>query len=432
MRKPRDGKARYRCDLPADLPLVIAANRFLRRAWAQGWMPEPTLEAQALVSEACRRERVAEIPGRAWREPFAILLQDLQQRARLSPLGRQIANGQLVTLLRMRARAERLMRRHPEILQRPLRAPVIILGQMRSGTTRLHRLLAQDPQFAHTRHFESLEPVPHRGRRLRAGAVQLFLEQANPALAAIHPTAPLEPEEEFGLHSFSWHGGQFLAQWRLPAFARYQRRRDLTIPYREFAALLRLIGWHRGEDADKPWLLKSPQFMGDLAAVLEQFPDARLLCLERDPVAVVASSASLVWNQRRLHSDASDQAEIGRSWLEHSVHRGRTAEAVRRANPQVPQLAIGFDEVTEDWEGAVRRIYAFLDLPLTSAVLARMRRFMLRPSRHLDHRYELAEFGLSAAEVRAAMRMMEPEGAPAPPFMLAPRRARELVSTDNA
>lgn len=408
--------------MSAELPLVAAFNQLLSRAWAQGWWPEPTLDPRVLEAEACRREGADTIPGKEWREAFELLVRDLKQSAGLSPLGRQIANGQLVTLLRMRVRAERLLRRHPEIAERPLQAPVIILGHMRSGTTRLHRLLAQDLHFAHTRQFESLEPVPHAGRRMRAGAVQMFLERLNPAVAAIHPTHPLEPEEEFGLHSYSWHGAQALAQWRVPEFAAFQRRRDPARLYREFATLLRLIGWSRREDAGKPWLLKSPQFMGDLGGLLDQFPDARLLCLERDPVAVVGSSASLVWNQRRLHGERVDAAEIGREWLGHTIHRERTSRAVRRAYPQVLQLQVDFDEVTKDWEGAVRRIYAFLDRPLTSLALARMRRFMLRPSRHLEHRYRLEEYGLSAAQVRDALKPAHVEPSHEP-FLLAPARA---------
>ncbi len=366
------------------------------------------LDQKALEAEACRREGAEAVPGEEWRKPFGLLVRELEETAALSPIGQQIANGQLVTLLRMRIRAERTLRRYPEIGERPLSAPVIILGHMRSGTTRLHRLLAQDPQFAHTRHFESLEPVPSRGRRLRAGAIQAFLEQANPVLGAIHPTAPLEPEEEWGLHSYSWHGAQMLAQWHVPGFAAYQRRRDLAVPYAEFAMLLRLIGWSRGDSPDKPWLLKSPQFMGDLHAVLRQFPDATLLCLRRDPVAVAGSSASLVWNQRRLHNDHADPEQVGREWLEQTIWRERQAQAARECHPHVPQLEVDFDEVSSDWEGAVRRIYDFLHRPLSAAALGRMRRYMARPARHLGHRYRLEDFGLGEEEVRRALEAARP------------------------
>nr|WP_294170819.1 sulfotransferase [uncultured Sphingomonas sp.] len=390
--------------MPDDLSFVTATNRFLTRAWNKGWWPEPVLDDPALVAEACRQEGVTTIPGRHWQEPFQLLLHDLREHARLNPLGRQIANGQMVTLLRLRIRAERLLGQHREIGERPVAAPVIILGHMRSGTTRLHRLLAQDHRFAHTRLFETLEPVPRRGRRVRATAVQHFLELANPALAAIHPSRPLEPEEEFGLHSFSFHGAQFALQWHAPRFAAFACERDGTVPYGEFAALLRIMGWGRGDDPAKPWLLKSPQFTGELDAVLRQFPDARLLRLGRDPAAVVASSASLVWHQRRIHSDFADPRAIGAEWFSETLRRERRMAAVLRDHRHVPQLPVDFDEVGADWEAAVHRIYAFLDMPLTDPVLRRMRRLMARRPRHHGHRYRLEDFGVSETGVREAFR----------------------------
>ncbi|HAD15826.1 MAG TPA: sulfotransferase, partial [Erythrobacter sp.] len=42
-------------------------------------------------------------------------------------------------ILRDRLYAQMWFKRHPEILARPLRNPVVIVGPMRSGTTRLHR-----------------------------------------------------------------------------------------------------------------------------------------------------------------------------------------------------------------------------------------------------------------------------------------------------
>ena len=376
-------------------------NRFLERSWQRGWWPEPSLDPDALEREACRRERVSEIPGRRWREPFRLLLADLQGPAALSPLGRQIANGQLVGLLRARVRAERLIQYQSEVLCRPIRAPVVILGQMRSGTTRMHRLLACDPRFARTRLFESLEPVPFGAgpdrRLLQAVAVQAFLHKANPALRHIHPTAPLKVEEEFGLHSFSFHGAQFEVQWNVPGFSSYVEQADATPAYAEFRTLVQIMGWSRREEAGKTWLLKSPQFTADPDALLRAFPDARLICLHREAEQVVASSASLVWHQRRIHSEQVCKAEIGRQWLRKT---GLRADRTRRflAATSVPRLEVGYDEVSRDWQAAVRRIYAFLELDLPGDVLRRMTRCMASGD-HRGHGYTLEEFGLSVADV---------------------------------
>lgn len=392
--------------MPDDLPFLVRLNDLLTRAWARGWWSEPSLESAALEAEACRRERVDSIPGQRWREPFRLLLADLEEHAALSPLGRQIANGQIVGLLRARIRAERLLRERPEILERPVRAPVVVFGPMRSGTTRMQRLVACDPRFAHTRLFESLEPVPYgRGpdrRRLQAAAVQTFLQRANPALTAIHPTGPLQPEEEFGLHSFSFHGAQFEVQWNVPSYAAYIEQTDPGPAYREFRILLQIMGWSRGEDPRKPWLLKSPQFTAEPEALLDAFPDARLICLNRDWAEVVGSSASLVWHQRRVHSTEADKQAIGAEWLGRTKQRTDRSADFRAANSHVPQLDISYEETNADWVGTIEPIYRFLGMKLSAHVRARMQRFAERPSSHNHHEYSLAEFGLDPAEVRRA------------------------------
>ena len=114
------------------------------------------MEARALRGAA----REAFGPDQEWRTPFEILLRSLREEADLNPLGLTMAHGQLVLALRARIRAASLWRDHPEILERSIRAPIVILGQMRSGTTRLQRLLACDDRLAHTRFHESLIPVP--------------------------------------------------------------------------------------------------------------------------------------------------------------------------------------------------------------------------------------------------------------------------------
>ncbi|HVQ10247.1 MAG TPA: sulfotransferase [Allosphingosinicella sp.] len=297
--------------------------------------------------------------------------------------------------MRARIRAASLWRAHPEILERPLAAPIVILGQMRSGSTRLQRLLACDDRFAHTRLFESLMPVPQRGRRLRARAGQALFHRLNPALRRIHPSHPTAAEEEFGLFDFSFGNALFEIFWRVPAFTQWWEEADARPLYREFRALLRTIAWSRGEPADRPWILKVPRFMEDLPVLLETFPNARLICLDRDLDSVVASSASLAWNNMRIHSDGADRCWAGREWLRKTLLRRRLAEEALKARPDVPQVRIDFEAMNRDWRGEIDRLYDFLGLPLTPAVVARMTRYVARAKSHLGHRYSLAEFGLS-------------------------------------
>ena len=385
------------------LPLPRLLSRGLEAAWRSGVATRPPLDAESIV-EAARRKAGRDPANGSWRERLATLLRALHDEALLNPLGRTIAFGQLVRIVGARVRAERLWAERPEILARPLGPQLVIVGQMRSGTTRLHRLLACDPAFAHTRTFESLEPVPPRGvdlRRLKARAGLGLLAACNPALRAIHPTAATAPEEEFGLHAFSLWGAQFEGQWYVPSFARACEDGDARCVYAEFANLLRTVGWARGDPPGKPWLLKAPQFAQDLEALSAAFPEARFLRLHRAPAEIVASSASLAWQQARVQSDSADRAAIGREWL----RKTRLREERMRTffDGRSDALHLDYADVGADWRGAVRRVYGFLGRPLEPAVLARMERLTERSRAHRGHDYSLAQFGLDPDTVAAAL-----------------------------
>jgi hypothetical protein len=372
----------------------------LLRLWRSGVAPAPVLQEQALLRAAVGGDVRSVGDEQAWREPLQLLLRSLREEADLNPLGRTIAHAQIVDALRARRRARALWRRHPEIAERSITAPVIVLGQMRSGTTRIHRLLACDHRFAHTRLFETLAPVPfgppgsRERRAVKAWAVLTLLHALNPALAAIHPTGPYQPEEEFGLYNFSFASAQFEAQWRVPSFSRWWETAPMAGVYAEFAMLLRTIGWHRRDPPGKTWLLKAPQFMQDLDALIAAFPGARLICLHRDPAQVVASSASLVWNQMRVQSDAADPNWIGAEWLRKTRLRQERAKRVRHEHPQVPQIDVDYEAVGRDWRGEMRRIYSFLGYDLQPETEARMEAYLSRSKKHLGHAYSPELFGL--------------------------------------
>lgn len=381
-------------------------SAMLQSAWDRQVLPEPSLDPDELFTAASRAEDLTDA-GTDWQEPLRQLTRSLASEAALNPLGRTMAHGQLVKALRERLRAHALWKRRPEILDIPIVAPIVVLGSMRSGTTRVQRLLACDPRLAHTRLYESLSPVPPRRRPdLRAAKTaggMAFLQRLNPALAAVHPTAQKLAEEEFGLFSFAFSGALFQAQWRVPGFARWWEAADPTPVYRDFRRLLQTIAWARPRGRGAPWVLKAPQFLEELDALLAVFPDARLLCLHRDAEAVVGSSCSLVWQQQRVQSDHADRPWIGREWLGKTERRVRMAAETRTRHAGVPQLDLHFDAVDRDWRGEMARVYHFLGMAFTSEAQHCMARYLDQSTAHRGHRYGLADFGLSAAEVRAVL-----------------------------
>ena len=332
----------------------------------------------------------------------------MREEAQLNAVGEWAAKLQFEKVLHDRLWAEQWFKLHPEILARPLPHPVIVVGPMRSGTTRLHRLLSADHRFTHLRSFETISPVPRPGfdpeetdPRVRLAArIMRVARLANPRTLTIHPTGPMEPEEELGLLVSSFWGMKHEAQWSIPSYSRWCERENPKPAYEQLARLLKLVGWSQQASSLRPWILKTPQHMLDLPALLEVFPDARLIFTHRDPLSVVGSAASLAWNQTIIYSDHADPRQIGEEWLRKVSIQIERMRAARDGIAPNRMIDIHYEEMDRDWAGAMRRIYRFLDLDIEPALPA-MEDY-LRRARELKrhpHEYSLEQFGLTPTQV---------------------------------
>lgn len=390
--------------------LVDAANRVLPAAWSAGMLPRPELDDALLLENARTKTGLSDFGDEWFRAPLKVLVAALREEADLNNLGRFGAAGQIAKMLRDRLWTQAWLSEQPEIGRRSLARPVFVVGPMRSGTTRLHRLLAADDRFAHMRMFEAIAPVTEPGRcpgrfdrrRLEARAILGAVHRFNPNTAIIHPTGPLQPEEELGLLVASFWGMKHEAQWNVPGYGAWSVGRDATPAYRHMALLLKLVGWMRGDDDQRPWVLKTPQHMLDLPALTKVFPDARIVFTHRDPQSVVASSSSLVWNQKIIHSDSVDPRTVGREWFDKTHLQIESMRAARRRIPESRRIDVNYEDVDADWQSVMRRIYRFLDMDMAPALPA-MQAYVQRThhsSRLKRHRYSLDAFGLDAGVVK--------------------------------
>ncbi len=397
---------------PRRTRFIDVADGVIRAGRKFGAIAPARLDKDFLLAEAVEATGLEDFGDRWFEGPFEALLASVRDEARLNAAGDFSAMKQFHHVLRDRLYAQMWFGRHPEILARPLKRPVVIVGPMRSGTTRLHRLLASDQRFAHLRSFETISPVPRpefedvlAGERedfrpKLAGRIMQVARLANPRTLSIHPTGPYEPEEELGLLVASMWSMKHDAQWHVPSYTRWCEGVDPTPAYRHMADLLRLIGWSQQESSLRPWILKTPQHMLDLPALLAVFPDARLIFTHRDPKQVVGSAASLAWNQQIIYSDHNEPSRTGREWLGKTARMIERMRAAREEIPRDRMIDVQYEDMETDWRGTMERIYRFLELDMEPAA-AGMERYLARAAalkRH-PHRYSLDEFGLSAAEV---------------------------------
>ncbi|MEP5937046.1 MAG: sulfotransferase [Erythrobacter sp.] len=397
---------------PKRTAFIDIANQVIRLGRKLGAAAPVHLKKEALLQAASDANGLDDFGCRWFEGPMEVLLDSIAHEANLNPAGDFSAMQQFHKVLTDRLWAQMWFKRHPEILARPIARPVVIVGPMRSGTTRLHRLLASDQRFSHMRSFETISPVPRPDfeqvlagksqdfRPILASRIMKVARLANPRTLSIHPTGPYEPEEELGLFVSSMWGMKHEAQWQVPAYGQWCEGQDATPAYEHLADLLRLVGWSQQISSIRPWILKTPQHMLDLPALLKVFPDARLIFTHRDPQSVVGSAASLAWNQTIIYADDVDPARVGREWLRKSELQIERMRSARDAIPADRMIDVQYDDMDHDWRGTMARIYRFLGFEMEPAI-AGMEAFLERSKalkRH-PHRYSLAEFGLSAGEV---------------------------------
>jgi len=385
-------------------PLAERANAFLGRAWARGWLPPPDLDPDALWALAAKphgaRAEAAELGGRPeedvadFRERLERLCAAVQAEADLNPLGRAMAWGQLSRVVKNRFAFGALWLDRPDLLETQLARPIIVIGHMRSGTTRIHTLLAADPAFSHTRYCDAYHPVPARMgvNRVKAAMELAMLGLLNPWMQSIHPMAPAAVEEELAWISAALHHSIYESQWHIPAYSAWSEGRDPAPVYREFRRILQTDAAHRGI-ANRPRVLKVPAFAEDLATLLALFPDARLVIATREHEAVLKSAVSLAANQMAVQSDSCRLADIEALWRHKIALRdGRMAAALE--GWQGPVARAGFDNLNADWEGTIARVYADLGLALTPEAIAAMRKVMAasEDGQHRQHAEQLARF----------------------------------------
>ena len=369
------------------------------------------MDPEALIEAARRDTGLDDFGGDGFREGLTVLCDALEKEARLHPAGRQVARSQLLRLLCNRLRIHDWHRRHPEIADQPVEAPIFVLGLPRTGTTALSALLARDPETRSLRTWESSQPVPPPEAATQDSDPRIA--QAEAGLAAMHAaypemqrmydgqaTGPTECQDLLGMELKAPH---FAGQYPVPSYQAWNLQCDMEPAYRTHRRTLQLLQWRCPPTR---WHLKTPVHMLALPALVKVYPDARFIMTHRDPTRVLGSVCSLIQLMYRMASDWDDPVELGRQQVELWSEALRRAVAFRDELGEARFADLGFSAQLADPVGAVARAYAKLGIHFTEPARTRMTEWASehRRGRHGEHSYTLADFGLRAEEVRERFR----------------------------
>lgn len=383
--------------------------RGLHTAWrGSGARAKVSLDPELLLAAARDAEGLSDLGDPSYRPALERMVSAIDAEASLHPLGRAIVRARTLGILRNRLRAEAWIAEHPEILTRPLRAPIVIVGLPRTGTTLLHRLLASDPRIRVMVGWEGANPAPLRpagpgpwdSRPARGVAIHQVLRHLAPDFLACHPIEPDSAEEEIALLDHSFLSMLSEVMMDVPSFALWVERQDQGPAYRLLRRLLLLLDWQRSAER---WVLKTPQHLEFIDDLLAVFPDAILVHTHRDLTASVASTCSLVAHARGFLSDRVDPEAIGRRVLEKT---GRMVDRMLRARGKHGDqrfIDVRYDDLVTSPMTEVRRVLRAAGLPATreaeGAHREARRTLSRRPSR--EHAYALRDFGLEETQVAA-------------------------------
>jgi hypothetical protein len=352
----------------------------------------------ALIERACEQVGADDFGPDGWQAGFERLvgaiatdITDDDAVARLEA----IVSNRLLTRLRIEA----WWSEHGDEAAAPVESVVALAGLPRTGTTALHYVLALDPQFRYLRRWEIDDPVP---------PPDLATEADDPRRPTAAPNANVRhiataggPTEDGPI--FALHFGNAETILPVPSFTDWWRGADHStlMPYHH--RMLRLLHSHR---PPRHWLLKYPNFLFHIPAMVEQYPDVRFVTTHRDPTLVVASTCSVMLDARRkrLPHFVNDEAGLGPVVLDHLTDGVTQGLVARERVGEERFLDLAQRDLESDPLGTAERVYDHLGLPLDAAQRAAIEAWAVENRRGArgTHEYSLEQFGLTDAAVVGA------------------------------
>ncbi len=346
------------------------------------------------AAASARMGGLADFGGDDHHEGLRALLGALDATPPPSPMHAGSAEHLIVSALASRLHTQAQWAANPGYRTREIPRPLVVIGVPRTGTTALHKLLSQDPQFQGIEKWLCAAPLvrPPREeweahpqyRACVAETRQMFA--VAPEVMEAHGVLASDVDECLVPMAQSFACNWFPSQMEVPQYDAWFMQADETASFRRYKDVLRLVGLND----DRPWLLKNPSHVFGIDALLAVFPDACIVQTHRNPLSSLASLVNLLGNIMVAYtgSDIDRQGRLAREaafW----------AEAVKRtmaAQDRQPDRFVNVmqPDIRRDPLGVVRTIYDRFGFTLSAEAEQRMRAWAAANSEQAGegHRYE--------------------------------------------
>ena len=288
-------------------------------------------------------------------------LMDAIAAADYGPLGRLLVRGMTRRAVEHRLKIEAWFAAHPQVEQTEIKRPIFVLGFPRTGTTLLQNLLDCAPDRRALQFWELTSPIPvhenleiDRRKRIKAMGRDLFwANKAVPELPALHYVEPTTTEECWSLMMNTTMVLNMDMSQGLRSFGDWLLQQDMAWAYREYKRMLKML---LHVVPAEQLVLKCPEHLWFIPALLEVFPDACIVQTHRDPLDCIASYCSMVSLSRRTLCGRIDPMPLGEH-ITDRFHKGvERAMDARDKLGEANFMDVDFYDLVKDPVGMVHRI----------------------------------------------------------------------------
>ena len=339
-------------------------------------------------------------------EPMKLALADYDRHSVLNDVGHGVIQGSVVGMLVARLLAEEGFKRYPDFANAPIRCPLIIIGQLRSGTTALLQLLSKDPHNQWLPPWLGSAPMPRPPRDSWESnpwyqAVTQGIDTINklcPVFEETHVIRADQPDEcRFALQQSFW-SPTIPSTTSAPNYARWCLDADARGAFQRYHRLLGLIGG----DAPQRWLLKDPCHLWALDALIDTFPDACIVYIHRQPELALASAANMIFEFRQMLG-AQPRETVGREQIAMWARAQARAEQVRERYDDGRRFCdVRNEDLQRDPIGTAELIYRHFDLPVSDDTCRAWQAHVASGQRagRTPHPLAIGDFGVASTQVR--------------------------------
>ena len=364
------------------------------------------LHSEAIINEAWKNSGLQDFGDEDFISRLDILMKSVSNDDGLAGIGKLGIFNDQVRYLENRLKFQKFKKKFPEYQDEIISKPIIIIGLPRSGTTHLLNLIASDSRLKSLPYWESLRPFQEKilnlDNKKDSRQEEAFKEyesflQTMPLLKSMHDMHPNHIHEEIELQAMDF--STYLPEWLayVPEWRDYYLSHNQINHYQYLKDVLKAMQFIQGP---KKWVLKSPQHLEQIPALLKTFPDATFAITYRDPLSVVLSTATMLSYGDRVRRYTVEPKNNFNYWHNRIQTLLEKFTNDYKLIPSDQKIDIFFDDLIKDNINSVKKIYSKNSLKLNKLANNEIREYMNANQRgkHGQVIYNLEDFNIDKSE----------------------------------